>query len=170
MRKTIRNVLLFLLPVMVFAMPQGLMAAQAGEELIHLDFDDGELDGFTTYTNGGECELENTEGALAVHIGTCGKLDYANQAYWDGFSLEQNCEYTYSFDVSCEIGRQLEYRLQLNGGDYHAYVGDFIAVGPEMTHVSVDFTMTEETDPAPRLAFNMGLMTDMAQDPGPHTV
>jgi endoglucanase len=38
-----------------------------------------------------------------------------------------------------------------------------------MTHVEEDFTMQEDSDPAPRLCFNMGLL-DMEQEPGNHTV
>lgn len=151
------------------AMVQVCMAGQ-GDEIVHLDFDDGTVCGFETYIEGGACTLRNDGGRLAADITSCGKLDYANQAFWDGFSLEQNCSYQYSFDISSSIDRKVEYRLQLNGGDYHAYLGDRIDVGTEPVHVSVDWTMTEETDPAPRLVFNMGLQEDMAEDPGEHTV
>ena len=156
--------------VLLSAVPLRTVSAAQGEEIIHLDFDDGTLDGFETYMEGGECELRNEDGRLAVSITGCGSLDYANQAYRDGFSLDQNCTYNYSFDISCSIERQVEYRLQLNGGDYHAYLGEKIRIGQEPVHVSVDWTMTEETDPAPRLCFNMGYEDDMAQDPGAHTV
>ncbi len=145
-------------------------AVRAEEEIVHIDFDDGGLDGFTTYVNTGDCDLSNDDGRLAVRIRSCGSLDYANQAYWDGFSLEQGCEYIYSFDISCDITRDLYYRLQLNGGDYHAYETDLIEAGPEVRHISTEWTMTEETDPAPRLVFNMGVMDSMEQDPGEHTV
>ena len=142
----------------------------AGETLIELNFDDGGLDGFTTYVEGGACELSNQDGKLAVAISSCGNLNYANQAYWDGFSLQQGGAYTYSFDVSCDIERKMEYRLQKNGGDYHAYMGGFITIGPDTQHIEVDFSMTEGTDPAPRLAYNMGYMDNMSADPGEHTI
>ena len=149
----------------------GIVPVWAAENtLIDLEFDDGSPDGFTTYIEGGDCELFNQDGKLAVHIRSCGNLDYANQAYWDGFSLQQGAEYRYSFDVSCDIERKMEYRLQLNGGDYHAYMGGFITIGPDTQHIEADFIMTEETDPAPRLAFNMGFMDDMTADPGEHTI
>ena len=147
-----------------------LVAPNDMEPVVDISFDDGGVDGFTTYTNGGECSISNTDGTLTVDITSCGNLDYANQVYWDGLSLKEGVEYTYSFDASCDIERQIEYRIQLNGGDYHAYVGDFITVGPENQTFSVDFTMEEPTDPAPRIAFNMGFMTDMQEDPGPHRV
>ena len=156
--------------VLLSAFPPKEVRAASGDEIVHFDFDDGTLDGFETYTEGGECELHNEDGKLTVSITGCGSLDYANQAYRDGFSLEQNCTYNYSFDISCSIDRQVEYRLQLNGGDYHAYLGEKIRAGREPVHVSIDWTMTEESDPAPRLCFNMGYEDDMPQDPGAHTV
>ena len=149
---------------------QEAAAPQDGQVLVDINFDDGSTGGFVIYTNGGSCEISNDEGALAVDITGCGSLDYANQVYWDGLSLVKDCEYTYSFDISCDIDRSVEYRLQLNGGDYHAYVGEWIPVGPETVHVSTDWVMTDESDPAPRIAFNMGKTPDMAQDPGPHRV
>ena len=145
-------------------------ALQPGDVIVQIDFDDGGTDGFMIYTNGGDCAISNVDGALAVDIAKCGSLDYANQVYWDGFALLQGCEYTYSFDISSDMDRQVEYRLQLNGGDYHAYRADRIQVGAEVTHVEADWTMTEDSDPAPRLVFNMGFMDDMSGDPGPHRV
>lgn len=144
--------------------------AGSGADLVNIDFEDGGTDGFTIYTNGGACEISNTDGMLDVAISSCGSLNYANQVYWDGFSLDQNCVYTYSFDISSDIERQVEYRLQLNGGDYHAYQGEWLSVGPEVLHFSVDWTMQENSDPAPRIVFNMGKTEDMAVDPGNHHV
>ena len=129
-------------------------AVSDGDVILSVGFDDGTTDGFAIYTNGGSCEISNADGALAVDIYGCGSLDYANQVYLDGFSLLQGCVYTYSFDISCDLERQLDYRLQLNGGDYHAYQAERITAGPGWTHIEADWTMTEESDPAPRLVFN----------------
>ena len=141
-----------------------------GDQLVDINFDDNDLKGFTLYNNGGSCDLKASDGQMVIDIKNCGSLDYANQVYWDGFALNQNCVYTYSFDISSSVERKVEYRLQLNGGDYHAYQGEKIDVGPEVTNFSVDFEMTEESDPAPRIVFNMGYMDDMTSDPGEHTV
>ena len=145
----------------------GLAANQA---IVDINFDDNDVDGFQVFTDGGNYTLKAQDGQLVCAISNCGKKDYANQAYWDGFELAEGCEYTYSFDISCDIERQVEYRLQLNGGDYHAYQGEYITVGPEVTNFSVDFTMSEASDPAPRLCFNMGKMDDMTDDPGAHNI
>ena len=141
-----------------------------GDVLVDINFDDGTVNNFVTYTNGGSYELKNEDGQLVADIKNCGSLDYANQAYWDGFALSENCVYTYSFDISSDIERKVEYRLQINGGDYHAYQGEKIDIGPEVTNFSVDFEMTEESDPAPRIVFNMGKMEDMSSDPGEHKI
>ncbi len=141
-----------------------------GEKLLDLSFDDGTIGGFMIYTNGGTSSLENSNGKLEFRIENCGDLDYANQAYRDGFSLVEGCEYHFSFDISCDITRTLEYRLQLNGGDYHAYYSERIEAGPEEKHISADFVMGEPTDPAPRLAFNAGIAPEMTNDPGGHSI
>ena len=141
-----------------------------GDVLVDINFDDNDVDGFMSYTNGGTFDLKNEDGQLVATIKNCGGLDYANQIYWDGFGLSEHCVYTYSFDISCDIERKVEYRLQINGGDYHAYQGEKIDVGPDVTNFSVDFEMTEESDPAPRIVFNMGKMEDMSSDPGEHKI
>lgn len=141
-----------------------------GDVQVAVDFEDGGTGSFMTYMNGGSCEIANEDGALAVHITNCGSLDYANQVYYDGFALNKGCIYTYSFDISSDIPRKCEYRIQLNGGDYHAYMSDRIDIGPDVQHVETDWTMEEDSDPAPRLVFNLGKMEDMAEDPGEHCV
>ena len=132
-----------------------------GKKIVNLNFDDGKTGGFAAYKNDGEFYIENKDGWLDCRIVNVGYLDYANQAYWDGFPLVEGCEYTYSFDIKSDIERLVEYRLQINSGDYHAYQGEYIKVGPEVTNFKVDFVMKEKSDPAPRLVFNMGLMKDM---------
>ena len=143
-----------------------------GDVVVDLNFDDGtnEKDDFSKYLNGGSFSIKEDGGQIVCEIAACGGKDYANQIYWDGFFLSEGCEYTYSFDISSDIKRKVEYRLQINGGDYHAYQGDYIDVGPDVEHFSVDFTMNETSDPAPRLVFNMGKMEDMKEDPGPHKI
>ncbi|MBO4863713.1 MAG: glycoside hydrolase family 9 protein [Eubacterium sp.] len=146
------------------------MSLNAGDVVAEINFDDGDIDGFCVYNNGGYCEISNEDNKLKIAIDHCGTLDYSNQVYWDGFALNQNCVYTYSFDISSDIERKVEYRLQINGGDYHAYHGELIDVGPDPISFSTDFQMTEGSDPAPRIVFNMGFMEGMTAEPGPHNV
>ena len=141
-----------------------------GMEVVNLDFDDGETGGFTVYTNGGTCDIKNPGDKLEVDIENCGYVDYGCQVYYDGFALNQGGVYSYSFDVSSDIERTIEWRIQINGGDYHAYAGEYIQIGPDTKTITAEFEMTEQSDPAPRLVFNMGLQKDMSSDPGKHAV
>ncbi len=141
-----------------------------GDVIVDINFDDNDTTGFGSFTNGGDYTLSAADGQLVCDIAKCGDLDYANQVFYDGFELSHGCVYTYSFDISSDIDRKVEYRLQLNGGDYHAYCGDYIDVTTEVQTISVDFEMNDASDPAPRLCFNMGKMTDMDADPGQHKV
>ena len=142
-----------------------------GDVIVSMDFEDGKTGNFNEYTKGGKFELENVDGKLVVHIERCGSVDYANQIYFDGYQLLQGAEYTFSFDVSSTVPRTIEYRSgQINGADYHAYQGEYIQIGPEVKTITADFFMEEESDPAPRMVFNMGYQTDMTEDPGPHDI
>ena len=144
---------------------------KAGDVIIDMNFDDGSTGKFSEYRNGGDFEMSNEDGKLKIHILRCGSCDYANQIFYDGYQLLQGAEYTISFDISSSIDRVIQYRGgQLNGGDYHAYQEDNIPVGSEVQHISADFLMEEESDPAPRLVFNMGIWEGMDGDPGEHDI
>ena len=135
-----------------------------GDKVININFDDKDTDGFHTYTNGGNEEMTNEDGELRINIKKTGSVDYANQIYYDGFRLYQGCVYEYSFDVRSDLERTIEWRLQINGGDYHAYTSDVITIGPETQHITAQFKMEEDSDPAPRLCFNMGKQEGMTGD------
>ena len=143
-----------------------------GKKLVDINFDDGGIGGFGKFLYDGMFEYANKDGWLDCKITNVGYVDYANQAFFEGFSLVEGCEYTYSFDIKSDIERLVEYRLQINSGDYHAYQGEYIKVGPEVTNFSVDFVMKDPSDPAPRLVFNMGFQKDMDRQnkPGEHHV
>lgn len=132
-----------------------------GDRLFELDFEDGTTQGFATYTNGGTFELAAEEGKLVASVSTIGAVEHGCQIFWDGFAMLKDCEYNISFDVSCDIERELEWRIQVNGGDYHAYSRDYVNIGPNETHISVDFVMDETSDPAPRFVFNFGKVDTM---------
>lgn len=142
---------------------------KTGDVLIDLNFDDDSVDGCATYMNGGDCELLAANGELCLDVKSSGRLDYANQIYYDGFALNQYCVYELSFDVHSTVSRGLQYRIQINGGDYHPYVMDEITIGPETQHITKEFTMEEESDPAPRLCMNLGHF-DVGDDSAPHQV
>lgn len=125
-----------------------------------------------TYTeSGGDGAIAlNAEGRLEVTIKNTGKVKHAVQVYCDGFEVLQNAVYKIAFDISSTAARSMEWRVQLNGGDYHAYATEEnITISAETKHYENTFTMTEVSDPAPRFCFNLGFHEPDGQLP-PHTV
>ena len=141
-----------------------------GADVLGINFDDDSTAGFTTYVNGGGYELYIENGELVADIATTGKLEHSNQVYYDGFTMAKGCVYTFAFDVHSDVPCTIEWRVQVNGGDYHAYASDKVAVTGETQTINYEFTMNEDSDPAPRLAINMGAFDENGGDPGPHKI
>ncbi|MBE5885755.1 MAG: glycosyl hydrolase family 9 [Lachnospiraceae bacterium] len=119
-------------------------------------FDDNTPGEWGTYSNGGDFELYAENGELVIDITNAGKLDYAVQIFRDGFQLNENCVYAVSFDIYSDIERDYQWRFQINGGDYHAYYEENTTITTTKQTVTAEFTMSEASDPAPRLCFNLG--------------
>lgn len=99
----------------------------------------------------------NAAGQLEVSIEKTGRVAHAVQVYCDGFELLQNAVYEISFDISSTVERTMEWRIQLNGGDYHPYFSEEkVAITKEMQHFNYTVIMKEPSDPAPRFCFNLG--------------
>lgn len=141
-----------------------------GERVIDLTFDDNDVSNCLTYTNGGSFTIEPADGELCVSIEKVGTVEHANQVYYDGFRLYEGCVYEFSFDIHCDAERIVQWRLQINGGDYHAYAMDNVEVGADTQHISAKFTMEEDSDPAPRLCFNLGYFEGMDANMAAHKV
>ena len=110
-----------------------------------------------TYTaKGGNCVFTAPGGEGKVSITNSGNVNYAVQAFYDGFELKNGGVYEFSFKMSSDKPRNIEARIQINGGDYHAYVDIFEDIDENMNTYSTTFTMEEGSDPAPRLCFNLG--------------
>ena len=110
-----------------------------------------------TYFEGGDGLMYvNDKGELEFDCKMIGTKEWANQLYYDGFALYKDCKYEIQFDCYSDVERDLGYRIQINGSDYHAYSEETIHVGPEVKHFDITFTMEEASDPAPRLCFNLG--------------
>ena len=120
-------------------------------------FDGSSVEPWYIFTQGGFCEKSVKDGKLTIDIKDTGTLDYGVQLYQDCGKLETGCKYLVKFDVSSTIPRQAEFRIQINGGDYHAYVSKVLDLASDTKTESIEFDMTESSDPAPRLAFNLGL-------------
>ena len=133
-----------------------------GAIVIGDDFEDGSTGEWYTYSNGGSFETYVENGELCVDIAKPGMLDYSCQVYRDGFSMNKGCVYEASFDIHCDIDRVMQWRYQINGGDYHPYYEeDAVPIGPDVKHIVANFTMEEDSDPAPRLCFNLGSQGDL---------
>lgn len=143
---------------------------QADENMIENgDFSQG-VGTWMTYLNGGEGTIRvNEDGQFVIDVTDSGNLDYSVQAYYDGFGLDQGVKYHLSFDMSVSKPRTVVWRVQLNGGDYHAYFDDEIKATEEMQHYEYEVTMEEASDPAPRLCFNVGVY-DGDGDLGQHEI
>lgn len=141
-----------------------------GTNIIDDHFDDNTKGEWGVYSNGGSFDVYAENGELIVDITKAGGMEHAVQIFRDGYCLNMGCVYTVSFDIYCDIEREIEWRFQINGGDYHAYFmeGDRL-VGPEKQTVTAEFTMEETSDPAPRLCFNLGQVGD-SDVSAPHKV
>lgn len=120
--------------------------------------------------SGGSADLSIGGGTLTVKIADPGRVDHAVQLYCDGFEMLEGAKYMFSADISSDVDRYFEWRIQVNGGDYHPYARlENVSIGPEKTRITTEFTMTEPSDPAPRLCFNLG-DKDNSQALGSHNV
>lgn len=107
--------------------------------------------------SGGSASFSITGGQLKVKITSPGVVSHAVQIFCDGFELLEGGKYKMSFDVSSSCKRTIDWRFQVNGGDYHAYVEQTaVSVDESMKTIECDFVMQEASDPAPRLCFNLG--------------
>ncbi|MBQ8412758.1 MAG: carbohydrate binding domain-containing protein [Lachnospiraceae bacterium] len=95
-----------------------------GADVLGINFDDDSLAGFTTYVNGGEYTLDIEDGQMVCDINKIGSVEHGCQVYYDGFTMAEGCVYTVSFDAYCTVERPVEWRVQINGGDYHAYASE----------------------------------------------
>lgn len=131
-----------------------------GADVMGFDFEDNNVGPFVTYTNGGDLSLYAENGELVCEVNKVGRVEHGCQVYYDGFTMAKDCVYTMKFDIRCDIERSVQWRVQINGGDYHAYASDYVNIGPETQTVDYEFTMAEQSDPAPRFVINMGGIGD----------
>ena len=112
--------------------------------------------------NGGFGEITiNEKRQVEVGIIMTSNVMHGVQFAYDGFAITKGSKYTFEFDACCDIERSMEVRIQLNGGNYENYLlegrsGNLIdKLGKTMKHYKYEFT-SAVTDPAPRMALNLG--------------
>ncbi|MCR4943934.1 MAG: glycoside hydrolase family 9 protein [Clostridium sp.] len=107
-------------------------------------------------TAGGDMELNVVDGALKADVKSVGELNYGVQLSTGGFKLIKGAKYVLKFDVSSTAERKIEGGLQQNGGDYKCYAWNEFNITPETQTMTMEFTMKDETDNAPKLCLNLG--------------
>lgn len=132
------------------------------------DFAAGSENWGTFITRAGSGEFTVVDGVGTFNIVTTGTDDYSVQLYYDEFPLKVGGVYELSFDIASDMARVGSARIQLNGGDYRGYVEDTFEITEQMQTFSYTFEMAE-TDPLPRLCFNLGTPKD-GEAYGRHTV
>lgn len=107
--------------------------------------------------SGGSASMKTSGGKLTVHIADPGRVGHAVQLYCGGFEMLEGGRYHFEARISSDVPRTFEWRIQVNGGDYHPYsqLKD-VEIGPEAKVITCDLTMNEPSDPAPRMCFNLG--------------
>ncbi len=120
------------------------------------DFNNGTADWNYFTTEGGKGTISASNGKLDLYVTDCGTVNYSMQAYYEGFGMYKNGVYELSFDISSSIARSVDYRIQLNGGDYTGYYDGNVKTSSSTQKVKVKFTMKEANDPLPRLCFSVG--------------
>ncbi len=142
------------------------VSGEEGGNLIPGGYFDEESPKWGTYTeSGGSASIAvNADKELEVTIDKTGSVGHGVQVHCDGFGLLKNGVYEISFDISSSIDRTMEWRIQINGEDYRPYVSEEdIELSQEMKHLTYTFTMEDESDPAPRLCFNLGFYQEDGQ-------
>ena len=124
------------------------------------DFSAGSENWGTYITKSGIAEFTVVDGVGTFDIIATGTEDYAVQLYYDEFPLKVGGIYEFSFDISSDMPRIGSARIQLNGGDYKGYVEGTFDITQEMQNYSYTFEM-DDTDPLPRLCFNLGTPKEM---------
>ena len=126
-----------------------------GNLILDGGFDGGKAwDVYTTSGGSGRTSVES--GEMRVAISSIGTAEHGVQVFYDGFGLDKGAKYIFSFDARSTLPRTVSCRFQINGGDYHAYKEKKVRLTKEMKNYVIKFTMKEDSDPAPRLCFNMG--------------
>ena len=133
------------------------------------DFSAGSENWGTYITKAGVAEFSVVEGVGTFDIIATGTEDYAVQLYYDEFPLKLGGVYEFSFEIASDMPRIGSARIQLNGGDYKGYVEDTFDITQEMQSFSYTFEM-DDTDPLPRLCFNLGTPKKMESYKDRHKV
>ncbi len=102
-------------------------------------FENGTYEPWGTYSKGGAFELGIENNELCVNIERTGTVEYGVQVYCDGIPLYKKGVYKVEFDIHSTVPRQIEYRIQKNGGDFRPYSRELIDITEEPQHIKLEF-------------------------------
>ncbi len=146
---------------LMFAVSLAPVLGEGENLLANGDFAKGNSGWGLYMESGGTASLQAEGGKGILSITKAGQKDYSVQLYYDGFGLQKGGRYRLSFTVTASIARHIRARIQKNGGSYDGYAMLDVALDAnQATRLDFDFTMKMDSDPAPRLCFNVGKPED----------
>ncbi len=104
------------------------------------------------------------DNAISFTIKNTGDQAWHIQLKQNGICLEQGQSYRLSFDAKSNLTRDIMFAIQRDGSkhndDWTPYSGEKIQeIGSEYSHLSLEFTMTENTDPESVFSLSMGAVS-----------
>lgn len=137
--------------------------------LINGDFSSG-LEGWGLYMEqNGDSTFAENDAVGVLNINNSGSVDYSVQIYYDGFELYEGGVYKVTLDIASTVPRKGTMRIQLNGGDYHAYVEEQFEIFDILSTYEFEFSMDYESDLVPRFCLNLGTPKD-EEEVGVHEI
>ncbi|MDA3893974.1 MAG: glycosyl hydrolase family 8 [Salinivirgaceae bacterium] len=128
--------------------------------LINGDFSDN-LTAWTTYVdNSATANVTVVNGELAASISYGGTADWNVQFYQTELNIENGLSYRVTFDARSSGSRSIKAQVEKNGDPWTTYGGGSIDITNQMANYSYDFTMSEPTDAAARISFNLGASSE----------
>lgn len=147
--------------LLVFALSLAPALGDGQNMLANGDYSKGSAGWGLYKESGGSADFTQADGKGVLLVKKAGQKDYSVQLYYDGFGLEKGGTYRLAFTVTSTIERSIQARIQRNGGSYEGYaVKDISLPAQKAVHVEMTFSMEMDSDPAPRLCFNVGKPKD----------
>ena len=134
-----------------------------GENLVtNGDFSSGLLYWQFNVLSGGDAGSAIMNGGeYGVVIRNGGSQLWSVQVVQPGIPLLTGHKYKFEFDAHASGTRTIDTKLEQDGGSYFNYSQtSTVALTKVKTHTSFTFTMTNVTDPAARVSFNLGMKAD----------
>ena len=128
-----------------------------GNMIRNADFSSGTKNwGLFTMADG-EATFSVVDEEGVISVTNTGTEDYAIQFYQDGVKLYEGNVYKLSFKYKSNVEREVQVRIQENGGNYIGYLDDKLSFTEDWQTYEKEFTMMYEDDKVARFCFNLGI-------------